>query len=33
VPVGGTPEDLGNHLKSEIARWTKVVKVASIKVE
>ena len=33
VPVGGTPEDLGNHLKSEIARWTKVVKVAGIKLE
>lgn len=33
VPVGGTPEDLGNHLKSEIARWTKVVKVAGIKFE
>ena len=33
VPVGGTPEDLGNHLKSEIARWTKVVKAAGIKLE
>ena len=33
VPVGGTPEDLGNHLKAEIARWTKVVKVAGIKLE
>lgn len=33
VPVGGTPEDLGNYLKSEIERWTKVVKVAGIKVE
>jgi tripartite-type tricarboxylate transporter receptor subunit TctC len=33
VPVGGTPEDLGNHLKSEIARWTKVIKTAGIKLE
>jgi len=33
VPVGGTPEDLGNHLKSEIARWTKVVKAAGIRLE
>ncbi len=32
VPVGGTPEDLGNYLKSEITRWTKVVKVAGIKL-
>lgn len=30
VPVGGTPEDLGNYVKSEIARWTKVVKTAGI---
>ncbi len=33
VPVGGTPADLGNYLKSEIARWTKVVKEAGIKPE
>lgn len=33
VPVGGTPEDLGNHLKFEIARWTKVVKAAGIRLE
>lgn len=33
VPVGGTPEDLGNYLKSEIERWTKVVKTVGIKVE
>ncbi len=33
VPVGGTPEDLSNYLKSEIARWTKVVKTVGIKVE
>ena len=30
VPVGGTPTALGDHLKSEIARWAKVVKEAGI---
>jgi tripartite-type tricarboxylate transporter receptor subunit TctC len=33
VPVGGTPAALGEYLKSEIARWTKVVKDAGIKIE
>ena len=33
VPVGGTPAALGDHLKSEIARWAKVVKEAGIKLE
>ena len=33
VPIGGTPEALGAYLKSEIARWSKVVKEAGIKVE
>ena len=33
VPVGGTAEELSNYLKSEIARWTKVVKTVGIKVE
>jgi len=33
VPVGGTPAELGDYLKSEIARWTKVVKEAGIKPE
>ena len=32
-PVGGTPADLGNYLKSEIARWSKVVKEAGIPPE
>jgi tripartite-type tricarboxylate transporter receptor subunit TctC len=32
LPAGGTPEDLGNYLKSEIARWTKVVKTAGISI-
>ncbi len=33
VPVGGTPAELTEYLTSEIARWTKVVKVTGIKVE
>ena len=33
VPVGGTPVELTEYLTSEIARWTKVVKVIGIKVE
>lgn len=33
VPVGGTPAALGDYLKAEIARWTKVVKEAGIKIE
>jgi tripartite-type tricarboxylate transporter receptor subunit TctC len=33
VPIGGTSAELSDYLKSEIARWTKVVKGAGIKVE
>jgi tripartite-type tricarboxylate transporter receptor subunit TctC len=33
VPIGSTPDELGEYLKSEIARWTKVVKEAGIKPE
>jgi tripartite-type tricarboxylate transporter receptor subunit TctC len=33
VPLGSTPAELGEYLKSEIARWTKVVKAAGIKPE
>ena len=32
-PVGSTPEQFTAHLKTEVARWTKVVKAAGIKVE
>lgn len=32
VPVGGTSEDLADYIKSEIARWTKVVKTAGISI-
>jgi tripartite-type tricarboxylate transporter receptor subunit TctC len=33
VALGSTPAELGEYLKSEIARWTKVVKEAGIKAE
>ena len=33
VPVGGTPAELAEYLRSEIVRWTRVVKVAGIKIE
>jgi tripartite-type tricarboxylate transporter receptor subunit TctC len=31
VPVGGTPDALGDYLKLEIARWAKVIKEAGVK--
>jgi tripartite-type tricarboxylate transporter receptor subunit TctC len=33
VPLGSTPAELGDYLKAEIVRWTKVVKDAGIKIE
>jgi tripartite-type tricarboxylate transporter receptor subunit TctC len=32
-PVGSSPEEFTAYLRSEIARWTKVVKAAGIKVD
>jgi tripartite-type tricarboxylate transporter receptor subunit TctC len=32
-PRGGTPEDLERHIKSEIARWSSVIKSQGIKPE
>ena len=32
-PVGGTPEKFGEHLRSEIIKWGKVVKESGAKVE
>jgi tripartite-type tricarboxylate transporter receptor subunit TctC len=32
-PVGGTPEEFGAYIKSEIAKWAKVIKTAKIKAE
>lgn len=31
--IGGTPEQLQAHLSSEIARWTKVIRQAGVKVD
>jgi tripartite-type tricarboxylate transporter receptor subunit TctC len=31
TPVGGSPAELGAHVRAELARWTKVVKAAGIK--
>jgi tripartite-type tricarboxylate transporter receptor subunit TctC len=33
VPEGGTPEALGERVKNELARWTRVVKAAGIKAD
>ncbi|MDO8595210.1 MAG: tripartite tricarboxylate transporter substrate binding protein [Sulfuricaulis sp.] len=33
VPLGGTPDALGDYLKLEIARWAKVIRGAGIKPE
>jgi tripartite-type tricarboxylate transporter receptor subunit TctC len=33
VPLGGTPVALGDALKFEIARWSKVVKDAGITID
>ncbi len=32
-PVGNTPEQFGAHIKSEVAKWAKVVKAAGISAE
>jgi tripartite-type tricarboxylate transporter receptor subunit TctC len=31
--IGGTPEDLGNFIRSDVEKWAKVVKAAGIKPE
>jgi tripartite-type tricarboxylate transporter receptor subunit TctC len=33
TPVGSTPEELATHVKTEVARWTQVVKTAGVKPE
>lgn len=33
IPGPGTPEDFGNWIRSEIAKWAKVVKVSGAKVD
>ena len=32
-PVGGTPEEFGAYIKSEIAKWGKVIRDAGIQPE
>ena len=32
-PLGTTPEEFGNYIKSEIARWAKVIKQAGVRIE
>ena len=33
TPVGSTPEELGAHVRTELARWSKVIKAGNISVE
>jgi tripartite-type tricarboxylate transporter receptor subunit TctC len=33
IPGGGTPEALGAFLKSEIAKWAKLIKEAGIRIQ
>lgn len=33
IPAGGTPEELGKFLKSEIGRWAKLIKEAGIQAQ
>jgi tripartite-type tricarboxylate transporter receptor subunit TctC len=32
-PDGGTPEELGKYMRSELAKWAKVVKAANIRLD
>ena len=32
-PAGGTPEQLAADIKSDIARWAKIVKDSGIRIE
>jgi tripartite-type tricarboxylate transporter receptor subunit TctC len=32
-PAGGTPEEFGNIVKAELARWTRVIREARITVD
>ena len=32
-PAGGTPEQFGEHIRAEIAKWAPVIKTAGLKVD
>ena len=32
-PLGGTPEQFGAHIRSEIAKYAQIVKVAKIRID
>jgi tripartite-type tricarboxylate transporter receptor subunit TctC len=32
-PVGSTPEQFGEHLKSEVAKWASVIKANRIEMQ
>ena len=32
-PEGSTPDELGKYMRSEIAKWTKVIKTANITLD
>ena len=33
MPLGGTPEQMGAHVRAEVARWAEVVQRQSIRAE
>jgi tripartite-type tricarboxylate transporter receptor subunit TctC len=33
VPIGGTPEELGTYMHSEVEKWGKVVKALELRVD
>jgi tripartite-type tricarboxylate transporter receptor subunit TctC len=33
VPMGGTPEDFGRHLRAEVEKWARVIRAGNVKVE
>jgi tripartite-type tricarboxylate transporter receptor subunit TctC len=33
TPIGGTPEQMGAHIQSEVARWSDVVRRQGIRAE
>ncbi len=33
VPMGGTPEDFGRHLRAEVEKWARVIRAGNVKVD